>query len=145
MLTSYPNIKSFTLMELMTVLVIVSVIVSLTLPNFRKTVERAYSRDATNNLLAIHSANEIYRSENLQYWPTSGGAKNLTNAAPEGINASLGLSIVPNGFDYVCAKNVSDYLCSACRPNCTSPSYSLGVTSAPIGPGNPFCAFGSCP
>ena len=136
--------RAYTLAELMTVLLIVSILMSLTIPKFQRTVERAHLRDANSNLLAVHAANQNYRAENLQYWPTLGGWKNLTDAAPNGINASLRLAIIPNGFEYRCQKNGPGYRCQACRPQCTPSTYQVTITEVAIDSSNPNCT-GSCP
>src|SRR3989338_7313359 len=88
--------KGFTLTEVLLVVVILSILASMALPNYNKTVERARARDATTNLMAIHAANRIFFTETGQYWP-NGLPGNLVD-----INRDLRLSIVANGFTYVC-------------------------------------------
>ena len=102
-----------------------------------KTVERAHERDAETNLMAIHAANRIYFTENGTYWPNTGVPQPLPN-----INTALRLSIVANGFTYVCVGNPVNYCCVALRD---TGAYFVRVTEIPISPGNnPLCV-NACP
>ena len=131
--------RAFTLMELMTVVVIVGIVASFAIPNYQRTIERAHLRDAQTNLMSIHAANQIYRAENSVYWPDPvGGPRDVT-----AINTNLRLSIIPNGMQYLCTTTtLNNYSCSAQRVS--GAAFTVTVTEAPTGPGNPACT-GACP
>ena len=136
------NEKSFTLTELIVVVIIIGIIASFAIPNYGRTIERAHWRDAETNLLAIHAADRIYFSENGQYWPHG-----LPGALAD-INHDLRLSIIPNGMTYSCTNvTPTDYTCTATR-NPPAASFTITVTQAPINltpPNpNPDCT-GACP
>ena len=95
--------KAFTFMELMVVVTIVGIVAGFAIPNYTRSVERAYRKDGENNLLMIGAAQRIYAARNNgQYL-----------AAPDvnAINSGLGLAIIPNEMTYLCT-SVS---CSAVR------------------------------
>jgi len=54
---------SFTLIELIIILIILGILVSLSIPVFTKTKERVLNREAAVNLRLIRAAEEIYRME----------------------------------------------------------------------------------
>ena len=133
--------KGFTLMELMTVVVIIGIMASFAIPNYTRSVERAHRRDATANLISLHAANQILRSETNDYWPSGPGWFDLAQ-----INTALRLAIVANGLEYQCRDlGAVSYECQACRPSCGAGStFTVTVNQAAIGPGNPACG-GACP
>ena len=137
------NDKGFTLMEIMAVVIIVGILSSFAIPNYTRAIERAHRRDATANLTSIHSANQIFRSERGEFWPTVGGPQDLT-----AINTGLRLAIISNGMTYQCQRFAvgvppGQYTCTAARD---TGAYTLSVTEAPIGAGNPSCApAAACP
>ena len=130
------NKKSFTLTELIVVVLIIGIMAGFAIPNYGRAVERAHRRDAETNLLAIHAANRIYFSEHDNYWP-DGGAGALAD-----INQNLRLSIIPNGMTYNCTNvTANDYTCTATR-NPPATSFTITITQAQ--PPNPTCS-GTCP
>ncbi len=129
--SSYRNKKAFTLTELITVVIVIGIMAAFAIPNYSASVEKAHRRDATNNLIAIHGANQIYQAEKGAYWPSS-GTQDLT-----AINTNLRLSIIPNGMEYTCEGNGTTYTCTSCRPNCSAVEYKVSVTQAPISSSNP--------
>lgn len=133
--------KAFTLMELMTVVVIVGIIASFAIPNYQRTIERAHQRDADTNLMSIHAANQIYRAENSVFWP---GMANPGNQNLAQINQNLRLSIIGNGMTYLCSSATNnDFTCTATRIGGTG--FIVTVNQNPINPTvNPGCS-GGCP
>jgi len=135
--------QSFTLMEIITVVVIIGVMAAFAIPNYTASIERAHQRDATNNLIAVHAVNSIFRTENGDTWPAGGVWEDLA-----AINSNLRLSIIANGMEYRCRKPgllIGQYTCEACRPNCTTSTFKLTLNETPIVDKiNPACS-GACP
>ena len=148
--------KAFTMMEVMVVVIILSVMASFAIPNFTRTIERTHRDDAINQLIAINSANRIYRARNGRYWPPDTSTYNLGQ-----INDNLGLNVIANGMTYTCRGMVAgtDYDCTAIRqPPATSFTIfidqgeldtnpqNLNVPTSPnCTNNNPCCESGTCP
>jgi prepilin-type N-terminal cleavage/methylation domain-containing protein len=133
---SFLTKKAFTIMEIMTVVIIVGVIAVFAIPNFRKTMSNSYQQDAITQLTSIHAAEEIYRAQNNgQYWPLSASTYTLSD-----INTNLGLGILANGMTYTCSGNASGttYTCNATRAsgalNVQVTQAALSTTSVPPNP-----------
>ncbi|MGD9015336.1 MAG: hypothetical protein PVI33_04875 [Candidatus Omnitrophota bacterium] len=109
------KIRSVTLLELLTVVLIIGILVALTIPRFSAMRERALDKEAKANLKLIQAAEKIYRMEALIYYPTG------ENADTAGINTNLRLDLSTdadanwnysiddtgggNNFDAVAARN----------------------------------------
>lgn len=136
--------RAFTLTEIMVVVIILGVMASFVLPNYTKSIDRGYRRDAETQLTTIWSADQIYRSQNGQYWPSdnnSGAGYDIT-----AINNTLGLGIIPNGMTYSCVGAAPDathpfgsFTCTAVRG-----PFTITITEAQINDSNPSCS-GTCP
>ena len=74
--------KSFTLIEVLVVIVIIGILVALALPGFGVTKERTLDKEAKANLRLIQAAQKIYRMEMGFYFPpaTSSSDISLINA-----------------------------------------------------------------
>lgn len=94
------NNSGFNLMELLVVLIIVGILAALALPNFQKTREAAFDKEAKANLKLIQAAERIYYIENAFYMPASG-----FNSSSSTINTYLKLTL-PTGTD---SSNVWNY------------------------------------
>ena len=62
--------KSFTLMELICVAVIVSALTLMALVNYNKMMRSADFDDIVLQLTLLHGAEEVYKIKHGQYWPT---------------------------------------------------------------------------
>ena len=139
--------KGFTLMELMVVLIVMGVIAGLAMPKYARSVESSHRKDAENQLLLVHSAQDMYASRNNNvYWGPAAGATPALKLAD--INQNLGLNILANGMDYDCTTaggGGDNYTCTAARNG--GAAFTITVTEAVINPGaNPSCApVASCP
>ncbi|MCX5657503.1 MAG: type II secretion system protein [Candidatus Omnitrophica bacterium] len=80
--------KAFTLIEIMTVVIIISILATLSIPPFVKTIEVSKGRLAKTNLKLIYSAEKVYRNEYDTYYPDTPRTANLTE-----INENLGLDL----------------------------------------------------
>jgi type II secretory pathway pseudopilin PulG len=67
------QIKSVTLIEILTVIIIIGILVSLALPKYGAMKERALDKEARANLKLIQAAEKIYRMEYSQYWSCNSG------------------------------------------------------------------------
>lgn len=106
--------KAFTLIEIMTVVIIISILATLAVPPFVKTIEVSKGRLAKTNLKLIYSAEKIYRNEHDTYYPNPAGPADLT-----GINQNLGLSLstaAESPFNYtVTTTSERDFIATATR------------------------------
>lgn len=76
--------RSFTLLELIIVVVIMGILVTFAVPQFAVTKERALDREVQSNLRLIRAAERIYRMESNTY---------IAAAATPNVNTNLSLSI----------------------------------------------------
>jgi prepilin-type N-terminal cleavage/methylation domain-containing protein len=96
------NNKAFTLMELMVVVVIVGIIAAFAIPNYTKANNKAEERQLITNLRAIISAEEVYKAQTGNYWP-SGLSVPTANQGIAAINAALKLNLLGGAkYDYNC-------------------------------------------
>lgn len=134
--------RAFTVMELMTVVVIVGVIAAFAIPKLTLTMNRSHEQDAVTQLTAIHAANKLYRAQNGAYWPPNGTSYTLAQ-----LNTALGLSTMANGLTYTCTG--SNGTTFTCRTTSPSGSFMATVTQAALSAGtNPVvvnpCPYGYC-
>ena len=59
--------KTFTLLELLIVVVVIAILVGFAFPSFLRSVERAKEAKAKHNMGLISSAEDLYRAENDTY------------------------------------------------------------------------------
>ena len=64
--------KGFTIIELMVALIIIGVLVSLAIPGFSRTKERAFDKEAQIGLNLIAAGEKMYRVKIGSYYPSSG-------------------------------------------------------------------------
>ncbi len=88
--------KSFTLMELIAVIIIIGVLATLGLPQYAGMRERTIRQEADVNLLLIATAERIYRMENSAYYPLPAGSDSVIAT----INSNLKLSLTETNWDY---------------------------------------------
>ena len=85
--------KGFTLLELIVVLIVLSVLIAIALPQYTAFVERGRALEAINALGSIKTAEEANR--------ISGTANSYNAATADGdVNANLGLSIPNASWSY---------------------------------------------
>ena len=139
--------KSFTLMELLVTVVIVSVLCTMALVSYNKTITRADVNDAIRQLTLIHAANQIYKIKHGHYWPVD-----LLEHYTADINTNLKLNLNTSTSTYgqfQCAYGqlfahlpLSSYYCNFQTVH--SPYFIFTVTDEPISHTNPWCS-ASCP
>lgn len=89
------NIRSFTLIEIIIVIVLIGILTAFALPNYGKASAKSDERIAIANLIAARSATRMYL--------VNSGDANIPNLANTGaINTEFGLSILDQKMNYNC-------------------------------------------
>lgn len=101
---------SFTLLELLVVLIIVGIMAALSITNYTKTSERAYDREAQSALSLIQSAERMRRLRSAAYYPPSGTEGDMGN-----INTNLKLNLAEQRWDYSIAGGTDTFTANATR------------------------------
>jgi prepilin-type N-terminal cleavage/methylation domain-containing protein len=78
----------FTLVEVMVVLIVISLMVTMGIPSFSRTVENAKADIATANLRAVWAAGRVYWLENHTYTGMTLDELKTLNLLDPGVNAS---------------------------------------------------------
>ncbi|MCM8757823.1 MAG: prepilin-type N-terminal cleavage/methylation domain-containing protein [Candidatus Omnitrophica bacterium] len=94
--------KGFTLIEILIICIIVGILISLSLPLFEKTRERALDKEASATLKLIQSAERVYQMEVGIFIGCTDEAcinNNLRLSLPKGENRSWSYSISTIGVD----------------------------------------------
>lgn len=102
--------RSFTLVELVVVIVILGVLLVIAAPNYSKTRESALGKEAIVNLGLIQAAEKVYRMEAGTYYPASGTVQDISS-----INSNLKLSIVSTNWTYAITGGASTFTAGAYR------------------------------
>ncbi|MDD5691910.1 MAG: prepilin-type N-terminal cleavage/methylation domain-containing protein [Candidatus Omnitrophica bacterium] len=87
--------RSFTIIEIIIVVIIIGILAALALPGFGVTKERTLDKEAKASLMLIQAAEEIYKMENKFYFPYPGGSVNQISGEG-GINDKLKVGLPPN-------------------------------------------------
>ena len=143
--------EAFTLMELMIVIILIGIVVGLGLPNYMKSLKKAYERDIIMQFTYLHGALEIYHTKKGRYPITSVG--DLAE-----INQALGTNIVPSGgivYAYVanCATGGvflgGCYTVRATWADALGRAFIIFMQDSPFdimnNPLNPCCETNNCP
>jgi prepilin-type N-terminal cleavage/methylation domain-containing protein len=88
--------KSFTLLELIVVIIIIGVLATLGVAHYRVIQEQASGQEAVANLILIANAERIFRMENGFYYPSPAA----TQTAVDVINTNLRLTLNERVWDY---------------------------------------------
>ncbi len=108
------QLKGFTLIEIIIVVVLIGVIATFAIPNYTKSVDRAYVKDMNVSLSAIYAAQKIYFNSFGTY---------KTTADLAAVNNDLSLGIANTvGTAYDCVGGAT-FTCNAVR--------TLGATPGP--------------
>lgn len=144
------KIKSFTLLEITIVIVILAIIIGLALPQYIKVMERSRERDAVTNLFAIQAAMKVYfeatrdaldETNSSQHYPLGEEGEDVTLDIA-GIN-NLKLNIIENNIKYVCDSKQKEYSCRAYFPSGEEDNakWKIGITQNKT----PYCLTENCP
>ena len=131
----------FTLVEIVIVMVIMGSLAAAAIPKFSLSMARAKARDALNNMVIIHAAQQLYFANNGSY---------LAAGTTQAINTGLSINIIStNGTAYSCTATATA-ACTAILPQFTV-SATLGhvltgyTSSANASTDNPSCTGEWCP
>jgi prepilin-type N-terminal cleavage/methylation domain-containing protein len=105
--------RAVTLMEIMTVLIIVGIVSAIGMLNYTNVKERAMGKEAQANLRLIAAAQRIYRMESGFYYPPGGGAPVIS-----AINDNLRLTLANNGdwaYDFNVGLPLDQFTANATR------------------------------
>jgi len=91
------NKKSFTLVEILVVIIIVGILASLSWPIFTGMRERTLDKEAKSNLLFIQGAEETYKMEKGTYYPNLSTTSVISDI---NTNLKLGLPISQANWTY---------------------------------------------
>ena len=61
--------RSFTLLELILVVILIGIMAGVGIPSYQKAVEKNFERKAFISLIALEGAEKIYMAKNNIYWP----------------------------------------------------------------------------
>lgn len=89
------NKKSFTLIEILIVIIIIGILAGLALPGFNVTKERTLDKEAKASLLLIQAAEKIYKMEQGAWYPPG-----ATTIVISDINANLKVSLPANQVNW---------------------------------------------
>jgi len=117
--------KAITLLELLTVIIVVGILASLALPTFNKAKESAFDKEAKANLKLIQAAEKVYRMEYSTYYPSSGSEGNIDN-----INAYLKLLIPTTNWTYSVTGGTNSFSSRATRQGGTR-SWNIETSTEP--------------
>lgn len=104
--------QSFTLMELMIVVMVIGIIAGFAIPSYQKALDKADERNAVVRLQAIRAGMKIYKARHNSY-----PAFDMPDVAS--INQNLGLNIIANTMSYQCFQTdgLDDNICKAISPD----------------------------
>lgn len=102
--------KAFTLIEMITVVIIISILAAFAIPSFQKMITRTRARDAINNLSIIHASNAIYKVRNNANFAcpsitdcTATPAPSCNMSSINNMNGTGSLNIIAvSGLTYCC-------------------------------------------
>ncbi len=92
--------RGFTLIEVLTVVIIIAILVAIALPSYVGMKEREHDREAGASMKLIMAAQKIYRMETATYWEGANEAN---------LNTNLKLSLPENN-------KIWDYLADSTNP-----------------------------
>jgi prepilin-type N-terminal cleavage/methylation domain-containing protein len=129
------NKKSFSLIELIVVVVIIGILAALALPGFGTSKERVLDKEAKANLALIQAAEKIYRMESGFYYPSSGA----TNVIAD-INTYLRVNLPTGALSWTYEVDGDDSQATASRLPSSSRVWTLTFSGS-----SPSCTGTECP
>lgn len=144
------NLKAFSLLEVITVIVIISIMAGFAYPSYVKTILKARERDAVSQLLAIRSASKYYHAQTGSFW-------SATTTDTDQINSNLNISVTTHGdmtFQYTSPiggdSNKFEALAIWDDPGSSTRDFEALITEDSLTPNdlsdaNPCCYDGACP
>ena len=124
--------RSFTLLEIIIVVILASTLAAMALVSYKKTINQAYMDEAFREMTLVHGAQQVYKAKHGTYWPS-----NFTSTDVNEINNVLGLSLVPGMFNFALTGNGTAFNFAMTYKN--PPYFYVMVTEQPISSTNPMC------
>src|SRR5262245_10183632 len=90
-----PGRSGFTIIELLLVLVIISILAAIAIPNYRNVIMKARAADLLGRIDVVEHAAQSYLGDNSD-WPAESGP----GVVPTGVSGYLPASFLFNGEDY---------------------------------------------
>ncbi|MDE2028332.1 MAG: prepilin-type N-terminal cleavage/methylation domain-containing protein [Candidatus Omnitrophica bacterium] len=94
--------KGFTLLEIIVVLVIITILTAVAIPNYTNFLDQGAANAAQNNLIAIYNAQKDYYLKNGYYCDNAGSSTGKCTSLAS-INTNLSLNIQDSYFTYQCS------------------------------------------
>jgi prepilin-type N-terminal cleavage/methylation domain-containing protein len=129
------NKKSFTIIELLVVIIIIGILAALALPGFGVSKERVLDKEAKANLALIQAAEKIYKMESGFYYPNSG----TTNVIAD-INTYLRVNLPTGALSWSYEVDGDNSRTTASRLPSSSRVWTLNHTGS-----TPTCSGTDCP
>ena len=129
------NKKSFSLIELIVVVIIIGILAALALPGFGVSKERALDKEAKANLALIQAAEKIYKMESGFYYPSSGNTSVIAD-----INTYLRVNLPTGALSWTYNVNGDSFQATAGRLPSSSRVWTLTFTGS-----TPSCTGSECP
>ena len=127
--------KSFTLVELLVVVIIIGILAALALPGFGTSKERVLDKEAKASLALIQAAEKIYKMEASFYYPVSGNTNVVAN-----INTYLRVDLPTSALSWTYTVDTDNARATASRLPSGSRVWTLTHTGSTAS-----CAGTDCP
>ncbi len=101
------HLTGFTFLELLIVILVISILSSVAIPTYIRTVERVRAKEAITNLELIRAGEKIYNLENAAYTGNLNGYS--------AINTNLNLDIEPEFWSYNVTGGASTFSSTSTR------------------------------
>ena len=135
--------KSFTLTELIIVIVIVGILVALGLPSYNRIKEKSLDREAKASLALIRAAEKIYKMEQGWYYPRPVNTQTTASVINTFLKLNLPESALPAPLWAISVNSATERVL-ATRAGIGSATYPRVWTINFSGEADPTCA-GTCP
>ena len=129
------NKKSFTLIEILVVVVVIGILASVALPIYTTTKERMLDSEAKTNIALIQVAEKIRKMERGDYYPVSGTTNVVAN-----INSALKVSLFTGSLSWTYTVDGDLDQVTAARLPSSSRVWTLSFTGIA-----PTCSGTGCP
>ena len=133
------NKNSFTLIEILVVIIIIGILASLALPGFGISREGVLDKEAKTNLSFIQEAERFYRMESGSYYPASGNTSVIAD-----INTYLRVNLPSGALSWIYTVDGDSTQTTAGRLPGSSRVWTLTHTD-PVDSTHPACTGTGCP